>query len=85
MADVKKETTWDRITGPKLFKTVTNWEGIHSVPLVPLRIMTVVTKTMNSNGSFPCSIDWFPNSWTTGWSAPWEVPRLNIVVIEALL
>lgn len=38
--DVKKETTWDRITGPKLFKTVTNWEGIHSVPLVPLRIAT---------------------------------------------
>jgi hypothetical protein len=36
----KKETTWDRITGPKLFKTVTNWEGIHAVPLVPLRIMT---------------------------------------------
>ena len=36
----KKETTWDRLTGPKLFKTVTNWEGIHSVPLVPLRIMT---------------------------------------------
>eukprot|EP00553_Chaetoceros_curvisetus_P002521 CAMPEP_0204617690 /NCGR_PEP_ID=MMETSP0717-20131115/4596_1 /ASSEMBLY_ACC=CAM_ASM_000666 /TAXON_ID=230516 /ORGANISM="Chaetoceros curvisetus" /LENGTH=221 /DNA_ID=CAMNT_0051631289 /DNA_START=52 /DNA_END=717 /DNA_ORIENTATION=+ len=38
--DTKKETTWDRITGPKLFKTVTNWQGIHSVPLVPLRIMT---------------------------------------------
>jgi hypothetical protein len=38
--DLKKETTWDRITGPKLFKTVTNWEGIHSVPLVPLRILT---------------------------------------------
>ena len=36
----KKETTLDRIFGPKLFKTVTNWEGIHSVPLVPLRIMT---------------------------------------------
>jgi len=36
----KKETTWDRITGPKLFKTVTNWQGIHSVPLVPLRILT---------------------------------------------
>eukprot|EP00593_Proboscia_inermis_P016363 CAMPEP_0171300778 /NCGR_PEP_ID=MMETSP0816-20121228/9707_1 /TAXON_ID=420281 /ORGANISM="Proboscia inermis, Strain CCAP1064/1" /LENGTH=179 /DNA_ID=CAMNT_0011777651 /DNA_START=56 /DNA_END=595 /DNA_ORIENTATION=+ len=36
----EKETTWDRITGPKLFKTVTNVEGIHSVPLVPLRIMT---------------------------------------------
>ncbi len=35
-----KETTWDRITGPKLFKTVTNWQGIHSVPLVPLRILT---------------------------------------------
>ena len=36
----KKETTLDRIFGPKLFKTVTNWNGIHSVPLVPLRIMT---------------------------------------------
>jgi putative oxidoreductase len=40
MSGKKKETTWERITGPKLFKTVTNWEGIHSVPLVPLRIMT---------------------------------------------
>ena len=38
--EVKKETTWDRITGPKLFKTVTNWNGIHAVPLVPLRIIT---------------------------------------------
>mmetsp|Transcript_18147 Transcript_18147/g.39564 ORF Transcript_18147/g.39564 Transcript_18147/m.39564 type:complete len:239 (+) Transcript_18147:105-821(+) len=38
--ETKKETTWDRITGPKLFKTVTNWNGIHSVPLVPLRILT---------------------------------------------
>ena len=38
-SEPKKETTWDRITGPKLFKTVTNWEGIHSVPLVPLRVM----------------------------------------------
>ena len=38
--EAKKETTWDRITGPKLFKTVTNWSGIHSVPLVPLRILT---------------------------------------------
>mmetsp|Transcript_4178 Transcript_4178/g.3967 ORF Transcript_4178/g.3967 Transcript_4178/m.3967 type:complete len:251 (-) Transcript_4178:209-961(-) len=36
----EKESTWDRITGPKLFKTVTNWQGIHSVPLVPLRIIT---------------------------------------------
>jgi len=35
-----KESTLDRITGPKLFKTVTNWQGIHSVPLVPLRILT---------------------------------------------
>ena len=35
-----KETTWDRITGPKLFKTVTNWSGIHAVPLVPLRVLT---------------------------------------------
>jgi len=32
------ENTWDRLTGPKLFKTVTDWNGIHSVPLVPLRI-----------------------------------------------
>ena len=39
-AGTKKETTWERITGPKLFKTVTNWQGIHSVPLVPLRILT---------------------------------------------
>lgn len=36
----KKETFIDRLTGPKLFKTVTNWNGIHSVPLVPLRILT---------------------------------------------
>lgn len=34
------ENTWDRLTGPKLFKTVTDWNGIHSVPLVPLRIAT---------------------------------------------
>lgn len=40
MVDTSKETTWDRITGPKLFKTVTKWEGIHAVPLVPLRILT---------------------------------------------
>uniref|UniRef100_A0A7R9WSE8 DoxX family protein n=1 Tax=Craspedostauros australis TaxID=1486917 RepID=A0A7R9WSE8_9STRA len=40
LSDDGKETTWDRITGPKLFKTVTNWQGIHSVPLVPLRILT---------------------------------------------
>ena len=36
----KDETLIDRLTGPKLFKTVTNWNGIHSVPLVPLRILT---------------------------------------------
>jgi hypothetical protein len=36
----EKETFVDRLTGPKLFKTVTNWNGIHSVPLVPLRILT---------------------------------------------
>jgi len=36
----KKETTLDRVTGPKVFKTVTNWSGIHAVPLVPLRILT---------------------------------------------
>lgn len=42
LSDKAKETTWDRITGPKLFKTVTKWEGIHAVPLVPLRILTGV-------------------------------------------
>ena len=26
-SEQKKETTWDRLTGPKLFKTVTNWKG----------------------------------------------------------
>jgi len=36
----QKESFVDRLTGPKLFKTVTNWNGIHSVPLVPLRILT---------------------------------------------
>lgn len=35
-----KETTLDRLTGPKLFKTVTRTEGIHAVPLVPLRVFT---------------------------------------------
>mmetsp|Transcript_107207 Transcript_107207/g.167451 ORF Transcript_107207/g.167451 Transcript_107207/m.167451 type:complete len:230 (-) Transcript_107207:96-785(-) len=35
-----KETTLDRLTGPKLFKTVTETKGIHAVPLVPLRILT---------------------------------------------
>jgi len=37
-----KESTLDRLTGPKLFKSVTNWEGIHAVPLVPLRVLTGV-------------------------------------------
>jgi len=37
---VEQETLLDRVIGPKLFKTVTNWQGIHSVPLVPLRILT---------------------------------------------
>jgi len=40
LSDGAKETTWDRLTGPKLFKTVKNWQGIHAVPLVPLRVMT---------------------------------------------
>ena len=39
---MKKETTWDRLTGPKLFKTVEKTSGIHSVPLVPLRVLTGV-------------------------------------------
>eukprot|EP00929_Paragymnodinium_shiwhaense_P116908 TRINITY_DN86930_c0_g1_i1.p1 TRINITY_DN86930_c0_g1~~TRINITY_DN86930_c0_g1_i1.p1 ORF type:complete len:233 (-),score=29.98 TRINITY_DN86930_c0_g1_i1:92-790(-) len=36
----KKETTLDRLTGPKLFKTVKKVEGIHAAPLVPLRVAT---------------------------------------------
>jgi len=58
MADeAKKETTWDRITGPKLFKTVTNWQGIHSVPLVPLRIMTglLMIHHGSEGGTFPAN------------------------------
>ena len=37
-----KETTWDRLTGPKLFKSVTRTEGIHAVPLLPLRVLAGV-------------------------------------------
>jgi len=53
----QKETTWDRITGPKLFKTVTNWSGIHSVPLVPLRIMTglLMIHHGSEGGVFPAN------------------------------
>ena len=55
--EAKKETTWDRITGPKLFKTVTNWNGIHSVPLVPLRILTGMLMIHHgSEGTFCCSL-----------------------------
>lgn len=53
----EKETTWDRLTGPKLFKTVTNWEGIHSVPLVPLRIITglLMIHHGSEGGVFPAN------------------------------
>ena len=44
-----KETTLDRLTGPKLFKTVTRWEGIHSVPIVPLRVLTGVLMIHHGN------------------------------------
>eukprot|EP00316_Scyphosphaera_apsteinii_P021759 CAMPEP_0119319198 /NCGR_PEP_ID=MMETSP1333-20130426/48721_1 /TAXON_ID=418940 /ORGANISM="Scyphosphaera apsteinii, Strain RCC1455" /LENGTH=176 /DNA_ID=CAMNT_0007325551 /DNA_START=122 /DNA_END=652 /DNA_ORIENTATION=+ len=48
-----KESTLDRLTGPKLFKTVTNWEGIHSVPLVPLRVLSgVLMMHHGSEGGF---------------------------------
>lgn len=52
-----KETTWDRLTGPKLFKTVTNWEGIHAVPLVPLRILTglLMIHHGSEGGVFPAN------------------------------
>jgi putative oxidoreductase len=39
---IMKETTLDRLTGPKLFKTVAKTEGIHAAPLVPLRVLTGV-------------------------------------------
>merc|ERR1712091_206122 len=49
----KKETTWDRLTGPKLFKTVKRTEGIHAVPLVPLRVLTgVLMMHHGSEGGF---------------------------------
>mmetsp|Transcript_86117 Transcript_86117/g.251982 ORF Transcript_86117/g.251982 Transcript_86117/m.251982 type:complete len:232 (+) Transcript_86117:66-761(+) len=32
------ESTLSKITGPKLFKSVTKVEGIHAVPLLPLRV-----------------------------------------------
>eukprot|EP00416_Gambierdiscus_australes_P042622 CAMPEP_0171108180 /NCGR_PEP_ID=MMETSP0766_2-20121228/68362_1 /TAXON_ID=439317 /ORGANISM="Gambierdiscus australes, Strain CAWD 149" /LENGTH=215 /DNA_ID=CAMNT_0011569635 /DNA_START=73 /DNA_END=720 /DNA_ORIENTATION=+ len=32
------ESTLDKITGPKLFKSVTKLEGVHTVPLLPLRV-----------------------------------------------
>ena len=54
-----KETTWDRITGPKLFKTVTNWQGIHAVPLVPLRILTglLMIHHGSEGGFWPANFD----------------------------
>lgn len=48
-----KETTLDRLTGPKLFKTVTTVQGIHEVPLVPLRLLTgVLMMHHGSEGGF---------------------------------
>ena len=50
---VGKETTWDRLTGPKLFKSVKKTEGIHAVPLVPLRVLTgVLMMHHGSEGGF---------------------------------
>jgi len=34
----EKESTLDRLTGPKLFKSVEKVQGIHAVPLLPLRV-----------------------------------------------
>jgi len=53
----KDETFLDRLTGPKLFKTVTNWQGIHSVPLVPLRILTglLMIHHGSEGGVFPAN------------------------------
>ncbi|GAX10763.1 hypothetical protein FisN_14Lh283 [Fistulifera solaris] len=54
----KEETTWDRITGPKLFKTVTNWQGIHAFPLVPLRILTglLMIHHGSEGGTLPANV-----------------------------
>jgi len=38
LAAGSSESTLDRLTGPKLFKSVTKVEGIHAVPLLPLRV-----------------------------------------------
>lgn len=49
----QKESTWDRLTGPKLFKIVKKTEGIHAVPLVPLRIAAgVLMMHHGSEGGF---------------------------------
>lgn len=47
------ESTWDKLTSPKLFKTVTDWNGIHSAPLVPLRVLSGVLMVHHgSEGGF---------------------------------
>jgi len=57
-----KETTLDRMTGPKLFKTVTETKGIHAVPLVPLRFLTgILMMHHGSEGGF-----WPANYGTAG-------------------
>ncbi len=55
----KKETTLDRIFGPKLFKTVTSTKGIHSVPLIFLRVTTGILMIHHGTegGFLPANFD----------------------------
>jgi uncharacterized membrane protein YphA (DoxX/SURF4 family) len=57
--EIKKETTWERMTGPKLFKSVEKIDGIHSVPLVPLRILTglLMIHHGSEGGIFPANFN----------------------------
>lgn len=60
----KGETTLDRLTGPKLFKSVTKVEGIHAVPLLPLRVASGVLMIHHgSEGGF-----WPANFGTDGFN-----------------
>lgn len=57
--EIKSETTWERMTGPKLFKSVEKVEGIHSFPLVPLRILTglLMIHHGSEGGIFPANFN----------------------------
>mmetsp|Transcript_20776 Transcript_20776/g.41871 ORF Transcript_20776/g.41871 Transcript_20776/m.41871 type:complete len:229 (+) Transcript_20776:3-689(+) len=45
----KKETTLDKLVGPKLFKSVEKVTGVHAVPIVPLRIVSGILMIHHGN------------------------------------